>query len=215
MRYFKKIVLIICLLVLVLSALYAVEAYYQVVSIENKVVRLHILANSDMKQDQELKLKVRNSILSEFNSKFSNLTTSEDAEATIIYNLERIREIAQNTVYDQGYYYKVKVYYGNYLFPERTYGDFTLPKGDYNAVRVVIGQGKGQNWWCVMFPPICFLDFGKTSQDVVFEADVEKQLETILSKDEIDLIKTNRGYYNIRFKSKLAEIVINLIEAFR
>lgn len=210
MKYKTKIFIVLILIIIAMTTIYAVESYYEIVQLENKIIRLHIIANSDTLQDQELKLKVRNNILNNFNKRFSNITSKKDSEALILRNLNEIREIAQRTVYEEGYFYNVEVYYGNYKFPIREYDNFTLPSGDYDAVRVEIGEAKGQNWWCVMFPPLCFTDFGK-KLDEGFE-NIEEKLKEVLTEQEIQLIKTNRGYSQIKFKSIIAELIQGFVK---
>ena len=212
MRYKSKVIIVALLLVISVALAYAFESYFEIIKLENKIIRLHILANSDTIQDQELKLKVRNNILNNFNKRFNNISNKSESEELIIKNLDEIKEIAQQTVYDEGYYYNVNVYYGNYDFPIREYDDLTLPSGDYDAVRVEIGEAKGKNWWCVMFPPLCFTSFGKDKEVAVFEDNVEEKLKEVLTEEEIELIKTNRGVSNIKLKSKLAEMIQELFE---
>ncbi len=214
MKYRSKIITVTLLLVIALALAYAFESYFEIIKIENKIIRLHILANSDTIQDQELKLKVRNNILNNFNARFSNISNKKESETLILKNLNEIKNIAQQTVYDEGYYYNVEVFYGNYKFPIREYDDMTLPSGDYDAVRVEIGEANGKNWWCVMFPPLCFTDLGKSSELAVFDESVEEKLKEVLTEEEIQLIKTNRGYSNIKLKSKLAELVQELLDKF-
>ena len=208
MKYRNKIIIVLVLLVIAMVAIYAVETYYEVVKLEDKIIRLHILANSDTIQDQELKLKVRNNIINNFSNRFNNISNKKDSEALIIKNLSEIKTIAEQTIKDEGYYYNVNVFYGRYKFPIREYDNFILPSGDYDAVRVEIGEAKGQNWWCVMFPPLCFTDFGK-KLDANFEV-IEEKLKGVLTEQEIQLIKTNRGYSQIKFKS----IIVELIQSF-
>ena len=215
MKYKSKVISVVLLLVIVLALAYAFESYFEIIKLENKIIRLHILANSDTIQDQELKLKVRNNILNNFNKRFKNISNKQESEALILKNLNEIKAIAQQTVYEEGYYYNVEVYYGNYKFPIREYDDMTLPSGDYDAVRVEIGEANGKNWWCVMFPPLCFTDLGKDSELAVFDETVEEKLKEVLTEEEIQLIKTNRGYSNIKLKSKLAEVIEKLIDNFK
>lgn len=214
MKYKSKVITVVLLLVIALALAYAFESYFEIIKIEDKIIRLHILANSDTIQDQELKLKVRNNILNNFNARFSNISNKNESETLILKNLNEIKSIAQQTVYDEGYYYNVEVFYGNYKFPVREYDDMTLPSGDYDAVRVEIGEANGKNWWCVMFPPLCFTDLGKKSELSVFDESVEEKLKEVLTEEEIQLIKTNRGYSSIKLKSKLAELVQELLDKF-
>lgn len=214
MKYKSKVIIVSLLLIIALALAYAFESYFEIIQLENKIIRLHILANSDTLQDQELKLKVRNNILNNFNKRFDNISNKKESEALILKNIEVIKAIAQQTVYDEGYYYNVNVYYDNYKFPIREYEDVTLPSGDYDAVRVEIGEAKGKNWWCVMFPPLCFTGLGKDTELAVFEDNVEEKLKEVLSEEEIQLIKTNRGFSNIKLKSKIAELIQEFIEKF-
>ncbi len=108
------------------------------------IVRLHILANSNSAEDQALKLKVRNRLLSEA-KKTPGLLTDAD-----------IQKICEAEITENGYTYATKIECGHFYFPQKSYENLTLPAGNYNAVRVIIGEGDGENWWCVMYPPLCF-----------------------------------------------------------
>ena len=108
------------------------------------ILRLHILANSNSAEDQALKLKVRNRLLSEVKQTQKSLTDAE------------IQKICENEITDNGYDYTVKIERGRFHFPQKSYENLTLPAGEYNAVRILIGEGSGENWWCVMYPPLCF-----------------------------------------------------------
>ena len=125
----------------------------QAQSVREDVVRLHILANSDSTEDQTVKLKVRDAVV----AATGNWETGnpEMARATASQQLPRIREIARQVVTEAGYDYPVEVELTRMYFTTRQYGSTTLPAGMYDAVRVTLGQGKGQNWWCVVYPPLC------------------------------------------------------------
>lgn len=123
--------------------------------IRKDVLRLHILANSDLEEDQELKLAVRDAVLEGTQELFASVSGKEEIKAKAEENNELIREIAQRTVAEHGRDYDIKVSIVNMYFETREYGDNTLPAGRYDAVRIVIGEGAGHNWWCVMFPPMC------------------------------------------------------------
>ncbi len=110
------------------------------------IVRLHILANSNTTADQALKLKVRNRLLTEAKKSPKLLTDSE------------IQKICEAEIKENGYSYTAKIQRGHFYFPQKTYENLTLPAGTYNAVRIIIGEGSGQNWWCVMYPPLCFTE---------------------------------------------------------
>ena len=145
-------------------------------------VRLHIRANSDSQEDQELKLKVRNAILEKYSEKLSSFENKIDAESSIIQNLGEIEAYAQNIVREYGYSYPVKASVSEEWFDTRKYESFTLPKGYYTSLIIYIGEGEGKNWWCVMYPPLCL--------DVATE-------ETSYTDAENSLIK---GEYVVKFK---------------
>lgn len=155
--------------------------------IRNSVFRLHVLANSDSTQDQELKLKVRDRILRESEWMFGENTTLEEAVEKSEANIEFLESIAEDELLRCGYDYDVRISVENTYFNTRTYGNITLPAGNYTALRVIIGEGAGHNWWCVMFPPICV----SPSTDSV-------AMEDILNKEQLDIVEGDG--YELRFK---------------
>jgi stage II sporulation protein R len=166
--------------------------------ISNKLIRLHVIANSDSEQDQRLKLKVRDAVIMKMNSKFMGIENVNNSENLIKENLSEIQNIAQDVVYKNGKDYKIKAMYGKFDFPTKYYGTITLPAGNYKALRIIIGNGAGKNWWCVMFPPLCFVDIthGLSSNET------KEELKKYLSNDEIEMIETNKP----KMKFKIAEI---------
>lgn len=123
-------------------------------ALADKVVRLHVVANSDSEADQTLKLQVRDAILADAASELAGLSREEALEQ-LTQDLPRLGEIAAQTVGEQGYDYPVTVSLKEERFPSKRYDDFALPAGEYMALRVQIGSGEGHNWWCVVFPPLC------------------------------------------------------------
>lgn len=124
--------------------------------VPDEVFRLHILANSDSEEDQMLKYALRDMILEDFNNIFEGCENAVDAASAAEKNLLLIEQKAQEFVKSQGYNYTVKAEVTEMYFTTRVYGDtLTLPAGNYKALRILIGEGKGQNWWCLMFPPLC------------------------------------------------------------
>ncbi len=123
--------------------------------IQNNVLRLHILANSDSTEDQQLKLKVRNAVLTECSYIFEGKSSEKDSKAAAEENLRLIEATAQKVVIMNGYSYDVKCEVVNMKFDRRVYGEITMPEGMYDAVRITIGKAEGKNWWCVMYPPLC------------------------------------------------------------
>lgn len=121
------------------------------------LIRLHIIANSDSEADQALKRAVRDEIVKRTSGLFRGARDYSAAREVVQNNLRMIENIGQEKVYAAGFSYPVRAEFGRYPFPAKTYGSLMLPPGKYQAVRVVIGEGKGKNWWCVLFPPLCFL----------------------------------------------------------
>lgn len=168
--------------------------------ISNSVFRLHVLANSDSIKDQELKYKVRDELIEYMNNLCSNVTSKEEAIDIAKNHLDDFITIAQNTIYENGYDYNVTAEIGNFSFPKKDYGDISLPEGMYDALRVKIGEAKGQNWWCVMFPPLCFVN---VSSGIVPE-ESKGLIKEELTDDEYSII-TNKDSSDIKFKLGILE----------
>ena len=127
-------------------------------ALAQSLIRLHVIANSDSGDDQSLKLKVRDRVIKECGDIFSENETIDTAREDILANLGKIENCAIDEVRKNGYSYDVNVVFAPSYFPTKEYGDLVLPTGSYEAVRVEIGKASGQNWWCVLFPPLCFVD---------------------------------------------------------
>lgn len=156
-------------------------------NIRPQVLRLHVLANSDSKEDQALKLKVRDAVLNEGEKTLGKSLTKSGAQKELEKCLPSLKKAAQDEIKRNGYSYNVSVEIGKSFFPTKSYGNITLPAGKYDAVRILIGSAKGQNWWCVMFPNLCLP-----------AAQKEPKIEEVLSEDEIKLVKS-KPKYEIRF----------------
>ncbi len=156
--------------------------------INENIVRLHILANSNNECDQSLKLKVRDRLLTEARKTKNTLTDSQ------------IESICQDEVQKQGYHYAVSVKQGRFYFPQKHYDNITLPAGDYNAVRVLIGSGAGENWWCVMYPPLCFGAEGKAIDDEAMQ-----KLKSSVSPEAFSVI-CESNQISIKPSFKLVEL---------
>ena len=122
------------------------------------LVRLHVIANSDGPGDQAVKLKVRDRILRDVGAELGSAADARQALEVVQAELGQIEALAEDELSKNGYSYGAAAMVGIFDFPDRTYGDLTLPAGRYNALRVVLGDGQGQNWWCVLFPPLCLVD---------------------------------------------------------
>lgn len=159
MRKILKPILILIILFSIYTFICA-YSYVNAVSenLSNSVFRLHVIANSDTQEDQNLKYIVRDKLIEYMNTLNQNSSSKEEVIKIAQDNLENFKQIAENTIAEQGYSYPVEVEIGNFEFPTKTYGDISFPAGYYDALRVKIGEAKGRNWWCVMFPPLCFVD---------------------------------------------------------
>ncbi|KKM12417.1 hypothetical protein SY88_03610 [Clostridiales bacterium PH28_bin88] len=124
----------------------------------DNLIRFHVLANSDTPEDQQIKRRVRDAILTSMGEEFLSAMKLDDARAAVFDALPLMEEIGAAEVAAAGKNYPVKAEFGIFPFPTRSYGELTLPSGNYQAVRVIIGEGSGENWWCVLFPPLCFVD---------------------------------------------------------
>ncbi len=132
--------------------------------VAQNVLRLHVLANSDSAADQDLKLSVRDRLLAESGTLFAACKTREESCALFLREKKRLEKVAAEEISSHGFSYPVRLSLEKTYFPTKYYGDIALPAGEYDAVRVEIGEAQGENWWCVMFPPLCFVD-GSISED--------------------------------------------------
>ncbi len=143
------------LLALALTALWGAWSLQRQDQLERKMIRLHVIANSDEEADQALKLQVRDRVLTLAEGILRRSDTREEAMAELQAALPTVEKAAAEEIAKQGYDYSVKARLEPAEFPHKTYDGFALPAGEYMALRVVIGEGRGQNWWCVVFPPLC------------------------------------------------------------
>ncbi len=164
--------------------------------ISQKVFRLHILANSDSEADQTLKLQVRDVVQQFCSSIYGGAETKQDAQRILTENLGEIVEAAQEEVYRRGYDYDVNGEIVNMYFTNRVYDDITLPAGYYDAVRITIGSGRGHNWWCVMFPPIC-----------ISAAENTAEISDVLNDEQTEMVTEN----SYQYKFKIYELYQNLM----
>ena len=200
-----KMISILTFLIFIYSGICAFSYAKNVsLDISESVFRLHVIANSDSKEDQDLKYKVRDSLLEYMNSICKDCTSKEEAISLVEKNKENFKKIAEDTIKSEGFSYTVNINVGNFEFPTKTYGDISLPAGFYDALRVEIGEAKGQNWWCVMFPPLCFVDI---SSGIVPDESKETMKEN-LSNEEYALISDDSNT-QIQFKFKLLEFFTN------
>ena len=182
------------LLGVALAALAGVWLDRSQAALADQVIRLHVLANSDSEADQALKLKVRDRVLETASDYFVPGTTLEETRAVLTEHLADLAAAGADQVAQEGYRYPVTVSLeDNYWFPTKQYTDFALPAGEYTALRVVIGEGNGQNWWCVVFPPLCLGSVSETADQTA--------LSDGFTKDQVSLITGEDEGYVVKFKA--------------
>ncbi len=158
-----------------------------------KVLRFHVLANSDSQADQALKCAVRDRVGTMMAEKLQNADSLEESTDVVTENLQEIETCAANVIRENGYDYPVHAALETCAFPEKSYGDYTFPSGTYEALRVVIGSGEGHNWWCVMYPNMCF----EGSMYEVVDESAGEELKKVLSKEEYRAV-LEEGNYKVR-----------------
>lgn len=170
----------------------------------DNLIRLHVIANSDSPADQALKRDVRDRVLEYMHVKLKDSKDVEQTSVIINQNLGDIKAIAQDEISRQGKDYSVQASLGSYPFPTKAYGDIILPAGNYQALRVVIGKGEGANWWCVLFPPLCFVD---VTHGTVPDA-VKEQLKNTLTEEEYSIVASadTTNEIPVKIKFKIVEI---------
>lgn len=156
--------------------------------IADSIIRFHVRANSDSNVDQSIKLDVKEAVVDYIRPKLENSSTLEESRAILESETDAIREVAINTLRDNGSDLDVSVYFENCYFPVKSYGDVTFPAGEYEAFRIDIGEAEGKNWWCVLYPPLCFVDttFGvvpEESKEKLAGVLTEKEYSQITAKD--------------------------------
>ena len=164
--------------------------------IAEKIIRFHVIANSDTKADQNLKLAVRDAVGIKMSGLLKDAADRSRSEAVIRKNMEDMKQTAEKVIEERGYDYDVDICLTDTDFPVKTYGAYTFPAGNYEALEIVIGAGKGHNWWCVMYPNMCFSD---TMYEVIDE-DARSSLKRVLSEDEYQQVLAS-GDYQVKFKS--------------
>lgn len=200
-RIFAVILTVACLF-----GFFAIVAYSEDMNegLSNNLIRLHVIANSDSPEDQELKREVRDAVLAYVHDEVRNAQTLDQTREIIKEKIPEITEVAQNVIYSRGYGYSARTMFGEYPFPTKLYGDITLPAGNYQALKVVIGNGDGANWWCVLFPPLCFVD---VTHGTVPDS-VKDNLKEVLTDEEYKIVTSldDDSDIPVRIKFKIVEI---------
>ncbi len=185
----KRGLFILIAAALLLTAAGAIYSHYIFKGISENIVRLHVIANSDSAEDQALKLKVRDRILEAAGDLFDHCENAQESLALIKENTALLEEAARACLAEENSSYAVAVKTGTYYFPTRHYGSVSLPAGEYQAVRVEIGEAAGQNWWCVLFPPLCFVNASVPELPAGADA---KPDENRISEENTDMLNNHR-----------------------
>lgn len=187
--------LLICLALLFLLPLSGEEAVY------SQTLRLHILANSDSEEDQRLKLEVRDAVLTEVERLTADCKSADQARQAVAQSSSYLECTAEKVIKNAGYDYTAKLIIGDEYYPKRSYNDVTLPAGTYCSVRIAIGEAQGQNWWCILFPPLCTQAAEKQEEELVEAGFTPDQIK-ILTESE-----SPRYVLKFRFLEILEEIL--------
>ena len=198
----KKCRLLICIAIVIIVSLVIVKEEVKTdidacriqESIAQNIIRFHVRANSDSDSDQQLKLKVKNEVTALLQPMLTNSDSVEQSRNIIAQHMQDIKDTALDTIHNEGYSYDVNVYFEKSYFPMKSYADVTFPPGEYEAFRMDIGDAEGRNGWCVLYPPLCFVDavYGELPKES------KEQLKNVLTDDEYNAITKVR--YKYRFK---------------
>ncbi len=173
-------------------------------SVREDVVRLHILANSDSPEDQEVKLKVRDALLSKNTALLTQGVNQENASAYFELSKDELQRTAKEVLWENGFDYDVRMYLEKEYFETREYGELIFPAGEYTALKVILGEGEGKNWWCVMFPPLCV----PAADDV----EIKGNTDDYLTESGNEIVNGGKKYI---VKFKLLEVYEELRDRIR
>lgn len=195
--------------------------------VKDSLIRFHVIANSDNEDDQNLKIKVKNEVI-DYLYPYLNKSVSVDESRKIIQdNMENVKKIAEDIIRNNNYDYSVKVELDRENFPDKSYGNIILPQGNYEAFRIIIGSGEGKNWWCVMFPPLCFVDetkaeieYGKTENKINSKQNVNSEIDNLNEQTEVNATinekdenySNNKSAQNIQENKNKIQIKFKIVE---
>ena len=193
-----SIVLMSALIVLCTS-----EGFFAAATVQNECLRLHVLANSDSEEDQAVKLLVRDALLQETEEMFLSASSADEASERVLERKTELENTATRVLRENGFSYGAVISVETEYFGTRQYDGVTLPAGSYKAVKVLLGEGQGHNWWCVMFPSLCIPAVTKKADDSIYG---------VFGENGGDLVTGKSGY---KIKFRIVEIVEELIEAIK
>ncbi|MBE6062266.1 MAG: stage II sporulation protein R [Clostridium butyricum] len=182
--------------------------------VKNSLIRFHVIANSDSDDDQNLKIKVKNQVIDYLYPYLNESKSLDESRQIIKSKMPEAKKIAQKVINDNNYNYNIQVQLSRENFPEKSYGNIVLPQGNYEAFRIIIGSGQGKNWWCVMFPPLCFVDESKAEVEydkVEEKIKLENEKGTVSENGEKECDKQKSDSHDdIKIEFKFVEIFKNL-----
>ena len=196
------LLLMLCIVVAFIM-IFVSDGFAAADTVREECLRLHVLADTDSEADQSVKLQVRDAILEETGELFQSCLTAAEAVSRASERKEEIEDVAERVLRENGFSYGAEVFIEEEYFSTRQYESVSLPAGNYTALKVVLGEGEGHNWWCVMFPPLCL------------SAVTEKQADSIygvFGENGGNLVTGKSGY---KVKFRIVEIVENIIEAIK
>lgn len=171
--------------------------------IASNIIRFHVRANSDTDTDQQLKIKVKNEVVSYIKPFLENSPSIDTSREILSQHIEDIKDTAFDTIHKEGFNYNVNVYFEKSYFPMKTYADVTFPPGEYEAFRIDIGEANGKNWWCVLYPPLCFVDsvYGELPESS------KEELKNVLTDDEYNAITDVQYKYKFKYLKFLNKFI--------
>ncbi len=171
--------------------------------IASNIIRFHVRANSDTDTDQQLKIKVKNEVVSYIKPFLENSPSIDASREILSQHIEDIKDTALDTIHKEGFNYNVNVYFEQSYFPMKTYADVTFPPGEYEAFRIDIGEANGKNWWCVLYPPLCFVDsvYGELPESS------KEELKNVLTDDEYNAITDVQYKYKFKYLKFLNKFI--------
>lgn len=171
--------------------------------IASNIIRFHVRANSDTDTDQQLKIKVKNEVVSYIKPFLENSPSIDASREILSQHIEDIKDTALDTIHKEGFNYNVNVYFEQSYFPMKTYADVTFPSGEYEAFRIDIGEANGKNWWCVLYPPLCFVDsvYGELPESS------KEELKNVLTDDEYNAITDVQYKYKFKYLKFLNKFI--------
>ena len=183
--------------------------------VKNSLIRFHVIANSDSDEDQQLKLKVKNRVIDYLYPFLSKSKSLDNSREIIQENMNEVKRISEDVIKEAGYNYDVNLGLSRENFPDKSYGNIVLPQGNYEAFKIIIGKGEGRNWWCVMFPPLCFVDESKAEVEYDnVEENIKNEQEN--KSENLNANEDNSNNINdkdkIHVKFKLVELIQNLFD---